>query len=184
MNANPDQILSDLNKHALEFNFPVLDNAYIEFAAARLSAFQGETDWLVCFEVLGFSTRELEFVDDIYAYGSCVDREGFVGERIPLKSDEALPLFDQNTNQCIADWSHFAIRLDEEAMSFSPTLQEYGEAGIILDRPPGPGSLSEIELLRFLLHRLGEERLFMKDQILLSYFPRCKNLSKFVQTTQ
>ena len=30
-----NQILEDLDKHASEFNFPVLDNAYVEFAATR-----------------------------------------------------------------------------------------------------------------------------------------------------
>jgi len=62
---NTARILKDLDKHASEFNFPVLDNAYIELAAARLSAFQGVKDWLIIFEVLGFSTKEMEFVDDL-----------------------------------------------------------------------------------------------------------------------
>jgi hypothetical protein len=181
---NKQQFLKDLDKHATEFNFPVLDNAYIEFAAARLSAFQGGKDWLIVFEVLGFSTREVEFVDDLYAYGSCVEKEGFIGAEPPLTSSRKLPLFDAETNQCIADWSRWAIRVGDEEMSFSPTPEEYAEAGIIIDRNPGKGTLSEIELLRFLVHRLGEQRLLMSDQAVLSHFPNCKNLSKLIQTTQ
>jgi hypothetical protein len=184
MIMNINQILTDLDKHASEFNFPVLDNAFVEFAGSRLSAFQGEKHWLLVFEVLGFSTREVEFVDDLYAYGSCVDREGFAGEHVLLVSDAALPLFDHETNQCIADWTHWSVRLGEETLSFSPTREEYAEADVVLDRAPGPGTLGEIELLRFLIHRLGEKRIFMNDQILLNHFPRCTNLSKFVQTTQ
>jgi hypothetical protein len=69
-------------------------------------------------------------------------------------------------------------------MSFSPTREEYAEAGIVIDREPAPGTLTEIELLRFLLHRLGENRLFMNEQALLSHFPMCKKLSKFIQTTK
>ncbi len=49
---NTKQILEDLDKHAFEFNFPMLDNAYVEYAAARLSAFRGIKDWLIVFEVL------------------------------------------------------------------------------------------------------------------------------------
>jgi hypothetical protein len=44
---NTTQILKDLDKHAREFNFPVLDNAYVEFAAARLTAFRSDKDWLL-----------------------------------------------------------------------------------------------------------------------------------------
>jgi hypothetical protein len=181
---NTAQILKDLDKHASEFNFPVLDNAYVKFAAARLSAFQGDQEWLAVFEVLGFSIREIDFVNDLYAFGSCAERKGFVGEEIPLRSVPERPLFDAETNECIADWSHWSIRVGNEEMSFSPTREEYADAGIVIDREPGRGSLSEIELLRFLVHRLGARRLFMTDQHLLSHFPKCKDLKKFIQTTQ
>ncbi len=181
---NTVQILKDLDKHASEFNFPMLDNAYVEFAAARLSAFQSDKDWLIVFEVLGFSTREVRFVDDLYAFGSCVEKEGVVGEEIPMSVSLKEPLFDAETNECIADWSHWSIRVGNEEISFSPTRAEYAEAGIVIDQEPGRGSLSEIELLRFLIHRLGKERFFLSDEDLLRRFPPCKNLRKFVQTTQ
>jgi hypothetical protein len=184
MSRNRRQILEDLDKHASEFNFPVLDNAFVEFAATRLSAFQGVNDWLIIFEVLGFSTKEVEFVDDIYAYGSCVEREGIIGEEVPFASVPQHPIFDSETNECVADWSHWTIRMGKEEISFSPTRKEYAEAGITMDRDPGLGSLKEIELLRFLVHYLGETRLFMNDEALLNRFPKCKNLRKFVQTTQ
>src|SRR5260370_13087230 len=142
---NTTQILKDLDKHAAEFNFPVLDNAYVEFAAARLSAFQGAKDWLIVFEVLGFSTKEGEFVDDLYAFGSCIEREGFVGEEIPLTSSRKLPIFNAETNQCIADWSRWSIRVGNEEMSFSPTPDEYADAGIMIDRKPRQATLNEID---------------------------------------
>ena len=180
---NPRQILDDLDKHATEFNFPVLDNAYVEFAAARLSAFRSAEDWLIVFEVLGFSTREGTFVDDLYAYGSCVAKEGFADEEVPLAPLPQQPLFDAETNECIADWSRWAVSVGGEKMSFAPARGEYAEAGITINRNPGAGSLSEIDLLRFLVHRLGKNRLFLRDQTLLNHFPTCKGLSKFIQTT-
>ena len=178
------QILEDLNKHAADFNFPMLDNAYVELGAARLSAFRGGTDWLIAFEVLGFSTREIAFVDDLYAYGSRLSSEGFIGEQIRLTSTQEHPLFDPETNECIADWSHWSVEVCGRTMSFSPTREEYAQAGISVDRSSGPGSLKEIELLRFLVYRLAEEQLFISDQALLSQFPPGTNLSKFLQTTQ
>jgi hypothetical protein len=181
---NMIQILSDLDKHAAEFNFPVLDNAYLEFAAARLSAFRDATDWLIVFEVLAFSTREVEFVDDLYAYGSCIDKHGFVGEEILLTSVPQQPLFDPDTNECIADWSHWSVLVNGEEVSFSPTREDYSEAGILIDRAPGPGTLTEIELLRFLVSNLGEAWLLLSDDALLSHFPNCKHMDKLVQTTR
>jgi hypothetical protein len=181
---NIDLILGDLDKHASEFNFPVLDNAYVEFAATRLSAFRGPKDWLIAFEVLGFSTREVEFVDDLYAYGSCVERPGFVGEEIPVASLPERPLFDAETNEGIADWSRWSVSVGGDKMSFSPSREEYAAAGIVMTRESGPGSLTEIELLRFLVHRLGDSKLFMSDRALLAHFPLCKDLPKFVQTTR
>jgi hypothetical protein len=177
-------ILEDMDKHAMEFNFPVLDNAYVEFAAARLSAFRSSEDWLIVFEVLGFSVREVAFIDDIYAYGSCTEKEGLVSEEIPLACLPQEPLFDAETNECIADWSHWSVSIGEKTMSFTPTVEEYAEAGITIDSRPGPGTLTEIELLRFLVHHLGQTRLFMSDETLISHFPKCKNMSKFLQTTK
>jgi len=180
---NNDQILRDLDKHASEFNLPVLDNAYVEFAAARLSAFRDSRAWLIVFEILGFSTKEVEFVDDLYAYGSCVSSEGFIGAEVPVIPDSEQPIFDANTRECLADWSQWSIVKDGDRLSFSPTIEEYGEAGIAIQGPPGPGTLREIELLRFLVHRLGEH-LFLDDEALLGHFPTCKGLVKFVQTTR
>ncbi len=184
MIMNTRQILADLDKHASEFNFPVLDNAYIEFGAARLTAFQDSENWLIVFEILGFSTREIEFVDDLYAYGSCIEKEGLAAEEIPLRSSPEQPILDAQTNECIADWCHWSIQLGNETISFSPTREEYAQAGVKIDGDCGKGTLREIELLRFLIHCLGEERLFMNDRALLDHFPRCTNMPKFVQTTR
>ena len=81
----------------------------------------------------------------------------------------------------LEQWS---VKVHGQTMSFSPTREEYAEAGIIIDRGPGPGTLKEIELMRFLVHRLGKERLFMSDQVPLGHFPHCRNLARFLQTTQ
>jgi hypothetical protein len=181
---NIDVILGDLDKHALEFNFPVLDNDYVQFAGARLGAFRGPKDWLIAFEVLGFSNREVEFVDDLYVYGSCVERQGIIGQEIPVASLPEQPLFDPDTNQGIADWRHWSVRIGAEKLSFSPSREKYANAGIAIVRESGPGSLTEIGILRFLVHRFNERKLFMSDENLLRKFPRCQGLSKFVQTTR
>lgn len=179
-----EQILKAFDKHALEFNFPMLDNDYIEFASARLSAFQGAKNWLIIFEILGFSSKEIEFVDDIYAFGSCVELEGFSAEEIPVSQSSLDKIFDSETNECIADWSHWSIKVKGKEMSFSPTREEYAEAGIIIKQEPGPGTLKEIELLRFLVHRLGKDPIFMSESDLFNHFPKCKGLKCFIRADQ
>jgi len=183
MIRNINQCLADLDKHASEFNFPVLDNAYVEFGAARLSAFYSERDWLVVFEVLGFSSREAAFVDDIYAFGSCLELEGFVAEEAPLSSLPVQPLFDLETNQFVASWDRWSIQIRDKIVSLSPTREEYEAAGIVLDCKPGRGTFREIDLLRFLIHKIGSERLFLSDAMLVSLFPKCSKMTKLVQTT-
>jgi hypothetical protein len=183
MIMNSNEILTDFDRCAAEFNFPVLDNAYVEFGAARLTAFRSSGDWLLCIEVLGFSLREVEFVNDLYAFGSCVEGGGFIGEDIPLRSSPENPLYDRETNQGIADWCRWSVKLGDETLRFSPTREEYADAGVLITDNCGPGTITEIELLRFLIHRVGSERLFMHDHQLLEHFPNCKNLRKFVQTS-
>jgi hypothetical protein len=156
-----ERILHDLDKHASEFNFPVFDNAYVEFAGARLTGFRSAKHWLVCFEVLGFSIREAVFVNDVYAYGSCIEKGGYYSEQNPVTPVESQPLFDSETNRCIADWGRWSVNVGGSLMSFLPAREDYRKADIFINRPSGPGSLKEIELLRFLVHQLGTEALFM-----------------------
>jgi hypothetical protein len=177
------RIFEDLDKHASEFNFPVLDNAYVEFAGARLTGFRSAKHWLVCLEILGFSIREAVFVDDVYSYGSCIEKGGYYMEQNPVTPAENRPLFDSVTNECIADWSGWSVNVGERLISFSPTQEDYRKADIFINRPSGPGSLKEIELLRFLVHQLGTEALFMSEEALRNLFPNCGDLSALVQTT-
>lgn len=177
------QILADLDKHAAEFNFPVLDNAYVDYAAARLTAFRSETDWLLVFEVLGFSTREVQFVDDLYAYGSCVPREGFIGEEVPFMASAKQPLFDPATNAFVADWRQWTIDRKGKEVSFSPTLDEYRKAGVLIAQDATSGQWQEIDLLRFLVYRLGED-LFLSDRELLARVPNCGTMPVFIRSQQ
>jgi hypothetical protein len=174
---NTVRTLKDLDKHAEEFDFPILDNAYVEFGAARLTVFADSTDWLIVFEVLGFSIREVEFVIDLYVFGSCVERQGYVGEEIPLTSIPSQPLYDRDTNEFIADRGSWSIQHNGEVLSFSPTPDEYEGAGIAVNRV-----FREIDLLRFLIFRLGPKSLMLDDEVLLSRFPKCPKMRKLIQT--
>jgi hypothetical protein len=177
------QALTDLDKHAQEFNFPVFDNAYVEFAAARITAFSNPDKWAIIFEVLGFSEREVAFVDDIYAYSSCSPRHGYIGESGHIQTSRESPFFDEKTNACIADWSSWALVVRDKTFYFSPTPDEYSAAGVDLgQRAAGPGTLREIEALRYAVKKLGAQSLLLNDSELLSFLPGCIHLPKLLQT--
>jgi len=87
---------------------------------ARLTAFSGSEHWVIAFEVLGFSIREGEFVNDLYAYGSCIEKEGFISSRTIITSMAEHPIFDSETNECIADWKSWSVAANNKIISFSP----------------------------------------------------------------
>lgn len=174
---------TDLDRHAAEFNFPVLDNANLALANARLTAFRSERHWCLFFELVGFAVLELEFVDWIYAYGSCIYPEGFRGERIVLSQVPEYPLQVPCTNECIADRSRFDVVIGQERLTFTPGDREYVEAGISMAQENGPGSITEAEILRFLVHKFPN-RFFASDMELLSFAPACSGVTKFIQVNE
>jgi len=178
-----NRILEDLDKHASEFNFPVLDNANVEVADVRLTALRGQDAWAVFFDFVGFSPTEAQFVDDIYGYGTCVYPEGILGQRVPLSQSPKAPLWDAKDNECVADWSKWTVVIDGQERSFSPSIREYADAQITIAQPPGPGSIREVEILRFLVHRLGH-LFFSSERELFELAPHCKNLSSFLVATE
>ena len=161
----------------------MLDNANIELGAARLTAFRNRSDWLIVFEIVGFSVPQVEFVNGLYAYGSCVYPGGFAGEEIPFASASGSPIFDPETNECVANWKSWAILIDDRVIHFNPTLEEYALAGIQIKDNQGQGTITEGGLLRYVVFRFREE-LFLKDEALLAHFPKCQALPKFIQTMQ
>jgi len=150
----------------------VLGNAYLQYGAARLTAFRSPTDWLVVFEVLGFSIREIQFVNDLYAYGSCLELGGLIGEEIPFASTPELPIFDPGTNECIADWKGWAISIGDKVVRFSPSPDEYAAAGIRIKVNSGPRTPTETDLLRYAVFHLGSY--FSKIRCCSRMFPNAK----------
>lgn len=178
-----NETLRLLDKHATEFNFPVLDNANLALADARLTTLRSEENWCMLFEIVGYSFQESEFVRDVYAYGNCGYPEGLQGEEIVLISSPDEPLFDPVTGDCIADWRKWKVSIKGKEYSFSPSIPEYAEAQVDISASPGPGSIREIDILRFLVHKLNHP-FFAEEKELRSLVPGCKDAMKFIQTLE
>ena len=74
-------ILDQLDQATHDAEFPVFDNGYVSFAAARLSGYRSEEAWGIVIEVLGYYYLERQFEDRLYVFGSCVPHPG-IGEFI------------------------------------------------------------------------------------------------------
>jgi hypothetical protein len=181
---NLELALRDLDKHASEFNFPVLDNAYVEMAATRLTAFRGAEDWAIAFEVLGYSTNEGSFVGDLYAFGSRLQKEGFISSRTVMSPFPNYPLIDPQTEAWIADWKHWAVIVKGRLYQFAPSRDEYVSAGIDVPLEGGPGSLREGEIMRFFIHKEGAQDLFMQESELRDELRLDPKMSVFLQTQE
>ena len=75
----PVDILAQLDRHAGEFTFPMLDNGYIFPVDVRLTAWRDKSRWALAIEVVGYSPRAAELHVVIHRYGNCV--EGVTGTR-------------------------------------------------------------------------------------------------------
>jgi hypothetical protein len=174
--------LRDLDKHAAEFNFPVLDNAYVDLAAMRLTAYKASNKWVILFEILGFSNQEGAFVNDLYAYGPCLDKEGLINSRTVLSSSTARPLSDPERGEWLANWENWEVVVKGDIFKFTPQPFEYKEFHIEIPVNGGQGTLSEANLLRFLVGKLGAATFFMTDDELLSELSGCHPVFKLIQT--
>lgn len=174
--------LADLDKHASEFNFPVLDNAYMEMAAARMTAFRGGDQWVIAFEVLGYSTNEGAFVNDLYAFGSSLGKEGFISSTSVMSQSPNDPMIDPLTEAWIADWEKWSIVVKGRAYQFCPSHDEYKSQGLEVASTGGPGSLAENQVMRFFISKETARELFMEEPDLRRELNLSSEMTIFVQT--
>jgi hypothetical protein len=175
-------VLSDLDKHASEFNFPMLDNAYVSFAAGRMSVFISEDHWAIVFEILGYSINQGEFTDDLYAFGDFLPREGVLTSFSVLTETPQAPLTDPATEAWIADWSDWSISSSSGTFRFRPSRSEYSTAGIHLEGESGPGSLAQKDVLRFFIAKQMSPSLFLSEDELIGELEGCPPMKLLLQT--
>lgn len=153
------EILSQLDKCASDFSFPVLDNGYVYPADVRLSVYRDHKDWLMIIEVLGANNGRLSafdtFTNCLHLFGSRLHREpGMANEDFlyPIDPDPDHPLFD-------TEWDWFAredaqsVFIRQRRVSLNLSEEQLAAKGIKLIEPPGKDPPA---ILRSLLpeHRL------------------------------
>lgn len=146
------QILEQLDACAADFTFPMLDNGYVYYADARLSAYRTERYWAILIEVLGTNFRASGASDDIYRFGNCFPQTP------GLADDGILPVLNDPLNDEIFDEGHRwdvvkekgILRVREQAISYDVASEALERIGIGEDEMDG-GPISITELVRSLV---------------------------------
>lgn len=126
------QILRQLDRYAEEFDFPMLDNVYVQLADVRLTAFRSPSEWLIVFEeVCLFQSHT--FMNAVSAYGNKVEEPG-----AQLAVDDVItpapghPIWDDEGNFML-DPTNFEIQINGQTQSFTPSREDYERASLDLD---------------------------------------------------
>ena len=149
---NQSQILSQLDACAADYTFAMLDNGYVYFVDARLSAYRTERYWAILIEVLGTNFRASGAFNDVYRFGNCFPQTP------GLADDGIFPVLDDPVNDAVFDaddrWDVLketgVLRVRQQAISYDVTPKALGNIGIGADEMDG-GSASITELVRSLV---------------------------------
>jgi hypothetical protein len=169
-----DEILDQLDAAAAEYNFPMLDNAYLRNAGIRLTVFRSPQEWLLVFEELAVSQPH-GFVDVVSAYGNRVTEPG-TQEAVTLAEEEEGQVWDEN-HTFLLDPSDFTVMLRSGEHRFQPSAEDYRRVGV----EPGADMPDAVRVLRLLAATMPEE-LYRSDDELLAICGRGDaGLNRFLQ---
>lgn len=73
MGFSRQDILDQLDHHARDFTFPMLDNGYMFLVDTRLTAWRDETRWALAIEIVGYNPRAGQLDLLVHRYGNCLD---------------------------------------------------------------------------------------------------------------
>jgi hypothetical protein len=156
------EILEHLDEHmGIELT---LVNPNFQLADTRMTVFRSDKNWVIFFELVGTIKEIFEGVE-IYAFGNCIEQQGFIETRSLFSVPEDVPLFDEE-GIWIGDRSHFSVIIKGKRYDFKPTKEDYLAAGITFpDDRTGPDSLRPIDLIRFLCHHLNHPFFVSEDYL-------------------
>jgi hypothetical protein len=156
------EILEHLDEHmGIELT---LVNPNSQLADTRMTVFRSDKNWVIFFELVGTIKEIFEGVE-IYAFGNCIEQQGFIETRSLFSVPEDVPLFDEE-GIWIGDRSHFSVIIKGKRYDFKPTKEDYLAAGITFpDDRTGPDSLRPIDLIRFLCHHLNHPFFVSEDYL-------------------
>lgn len=169
------EILSQMDREAADYKFPMLNNAYLRGADIRLIAFSSTFEWLIIFQQIGVM-EECDFVNVVSAYGNRLEKPGTQKVVRLVDSPPGGRIRDERGHLNLNMWD-FTIAIKNDIMHLTPNKEDYTASKVEVDGDAPPSAM----ILR-LLSVLIPEKLFLSDEELLKICRREEaDLKKFLQ---
>ncbi|SFT02287.1 DUF7003 family protein [Marininema halotolerans] len=155
--------MSQFEEAANSFSFPNPDNFHIDMSQMRLSVFRDEQHWLITFEMVGYFIPSQIFINDLYAFGNCIEEVGPIQmfEFISDDKGSEFPFIDEEGKFIVSPVEEMCIKIWGEDISYLPNLNDYQKAGI--DRE----SFSPTSFIRMVGY-LYNNKLWLEDEDIFS----------------
>ena len=176
MTISAKTILTILDDGANYYEFPMLDNIYFYYGAAKMSAFQSTEEWLIVFQEISFSIRDGKFINVITAFGNNINKNGIISiEKIIFESPEE-QMFDGEGN-FLLNPLHFKVKIKGIERKFNPSTEDYTNIGVALNDKQMP---NEAKIIRYLISVIPNDLYFTNDELLKICGREHHNLEEFI----
>jgi hypothetical protein len=160
-------ILSQLDKCAEEFTFPMLDNGYVYPVESRLTAYRDDKRWVLIIEAVGFNYRgggHDGITNCLHIFGNCIlfkpgtDNSNFL---YMMDNSEEGETFDSEFMEHLNP-SVNSMLLRNKRIKIEHNLGFYESKGIQLEEPP---KIKIWEFLRGLVPEYSMDLLATDDEL-------------------
>ncbi|MBD1373295.1 hypothetical protein IC620_13145 [Hazenella sp. IB182357] len=144
------------------FNYPVLDDLYIDLADTRLSVFKNDTKWILVIEKIGYFIQGQFAVYDLYAYGNTQLKNGLIyttDEFITINHQNIL--VDENGRFSIEPFDKLSFKIWNENVKMQLSPNDFEQAKINFTR------YSPSEFVRMISFKF-KDKLFLNDQDIMN----------------
>jgi hypothetical protein len=156
-----DQVLQQLDASAEAFTLPGIPNEYLAQAAQRLTVFRGDDEWLLVFQIVGWSKREDAFENLVTAYGNKVEDPGSIKLAEPVVTGPGGKSPWAEDGNFLLDVEHLEFEIRGRSHTLEPTAEDLRAAGVDDDTMPAPA-----RVIRLIAHKFHDE-LFLSHAELL-----------------
>jgi hypothetical protein len=170
-----DEVLEQLDESAANFMYPGLPNEYFAQARQRMTAFRGDDEWLLVFEVVGWGIKEASFDNLVTAFGNRLEQPGLVYDETVVTAPGGESPFDDK-DELRLDLRDLRVEIRGKDRRLEPTEADLEAAGVEDDSMPGPA-----RVIRLLAHEYPDDLVLSDDELLEAAGRSGSGLERFLQ---
>ncbi|MGB3519241.1 MAG: hypothetical protein WBA43_22515 [Elainellaceae cyanobacterium] len=169
-------ILEMLDTYAQEYDFPMFNNIYYDYADARLTLLRSSSAWVFVFEEIQYSHKQRSFVNSISAYGNKIENPGLQETVVIFTTSSGNPRWEEEDFLQL-DKFDFQVCFGKDLRKFCLSPEDYDKSGI----PENTKMGLPAQLLRIISYA-EKDRLFLDNNEILGKFNKGQNnLNIFMQ---